>query len=178
MDQAGANSDSSVCVIDGTVTVIAASFLGALGAASSDNSHFETLDIIAPISGSAALQVSGANINSGDDTGVVKLSAANAYEGVITVTNADNNVVASAVHRILELNNLNALGNATLNLVATAVNPVSFSESVNSLCDGGTPQKDIIMKPQEALARIIEHREILHDEMLSLMRQIMRNLSA
>ncbi|MEK7768659.1 MAG: anthranilate phosphoribosyltransferase, partial [Pseudomonadota bacterium] len=30
------------------------------------------------------------------------------------------------------------------------------------------------MKPQEALARIIEHREIQHDEMLSLMRQIMR----
>jgi anthranilate phosphoribosyltransferase len=30
------------------------------------------------------------------------------------------------------------------------------------------------MKPQEALARIIEHREIFHDEMLSLMRQIMR----
>jgi anthranilate phosphoribosyltransferase len=30
------------------------------------------------------------------------------------------------------------------------------------------------MKPQEALAHIIEHREILHDEMLSLMRQIMR----
>lgn len=30
------------------------------------------------------------------------------------------------------------------------------------------------MQPQEALARIIEHREIFHDEMLSLMRQIMR----
>ena len=30
------------------------------------------------------------------------------------------------------------------------------------------------MKPQEALARIIEHREIFHDEMLSLMRQMMR----
>jgi anthranilate phosphoribosyltransferase len=29
------------------------------------------------------------------------------------------------------------------------------------------------MKPQEALARIIEHREIFHEEMLSLMRQIM-----
>ena len=28
------------------------------------------------------------------------------------------------------------------------------------------------MKPQEALTRVIEHREILHDEMLSLMRQI------
>ena len=30
------------------------------------------------------------------------------------------------------------------------------------------------MKPQEALARIIAHQEIQHDEMLSLMRQIMR----
>ena len=29
------------------------------------------------------------------------------------------------------------------------------------------------MKPQEALTRIIENREISHDEMLSLMRQIM-----
>lgn len=30
-----------------------------------------------------------------------------------------------------------------------------------------------VMKPQDALTRIIEHREIFHDEMLSLMRQIM-----
>ncbi len=30
------------------------------------------------------------------------------------------------------------------------------------------------MTPQEALARVIEHREIFHEEMLSLMRQIMR----
>jgi anthranilate phosphoribosyltransferase len=29
------------------------------------------------------------------------------------------------------------------------------------------------MKPQEALSRVIEHREIFHEEMLSLMRQIM-----
>ncbi|MBK8580029.1 MAG: anthranilate phosphoribosyltransferase [Candidatus Accumulibacter sp.] len=29
------------------------------------------------------------------------------------------------------------------------------------------------MKPQDALARVIEHREIFHDEMISLMRQIM-----
>ena len=28
--------------------------------------------------------------------------------------------------------------------------------------------------PQEALTRCIEHREIFHDEMLKLMRQIMR----
>ncbi|HET8608857.1 MAG TPA: anthranilate phosphoribosyltransferase, partial [Burkholderiales bacterium] len=30
------------------------------------------------------------------------------------------------------------------------------------------------MTPQEALARVIEHREIFHNEMLELMRQIMR----
>mgnify|MGYP001792689471 CR=1 FL=1 len=29
------------------------------------------------------------------------------------------------------------------------------------------------MTPQDALVRIIEHREIFHDEMLTLMRQIM-----
>ena len=29
------------------------------------------------------------------------------------------------------------------------------------------------MKPQDALLRVIEHREIFHDEMISLMRQIM-----
>ena len=29
------------------------------------------------------------------------------------------------------------------------------------------------MNPQDALTRVIEHREIVHDEMLSLMRQIM-----
>jgi anthranilate phosphoribosyltransferase len=29
------------------------------------------------------------------------------------------------------------------------------------------------MNPQEALTRIIEHREIFHDEMLPLMRQIL-----
>ena len=29
------------------------------------------------------------------------------------------------------------------------------------------------MTPQDALQRVIEHREIFHDEMLDLMRQIM-----
>lgn len=133
MDQAGASSDASVCVIGGTVTVTAASFLGALGAGSSDSANFETLHIIAPISGSAALQVSGgANVNGGGDTGVVRLSAANPYSGTITVTNANNNIVASAVHRVLQLNHLHALSNATLNLVATAINPVSFAAAVNT----------------------------------------------
>ncbi|MBW8864166.1 MAG: autotransporter-associated beta strand repeat-containing protein [Verrucomicrobia bacterium] len=132
MDQAGANSDSSVCVIDGSVAVNAASFIGAFGATAGGSSSFETLNIIVPISGSAALQVSGANVNAGADTGVVKLSAANPYGGIITVTNANGDVVASAVNRILQLNSLNALSNATLNLVATAVNPVSFASAANT----------------------------------------------
>jgi autotransporter-associated beta strand protein len=131
MDQAGANSDSSTCVIGGTVSVNAASFLGAFGATGSGSANFETLNIIAPISGGGALQVSGANVNSGADTGVVIFSAANPYFGVVTVTNANNNVVASSVNRILQLDNLNALSNATLNLAATAVNPVSFLNTVD-----------------------------------------------
>jgi len=31
-----------------------------------------------------------------------------------------------------------------------------------------------MITPQQALARLVEQREIFHDEMLSLMRQIMR----
>jgi len=34
--------------------------------------------------------------------------------------------------------------------------------------------RDIMITPQEALRRTIEHREIFHDEMVALMRQIMR----
>ena len=33
---------------------------------------------------------------------------------------------------------------------------------------------DMPLTPQEALQRTIEHREIFHDEMVDLMRQIMR----
>ena len=36
-----------------------------------------------------------------------------------------------------------------------------------------TTTPEVSMTPQAALTRIIEHREIFHEEMLSLMRQIM-----
>lgn len=132
VDQAGANSDNSVLTIAGNVTVNAASFLGALGATANNNSKFETLEFTAPISGSAALQVSGPGINNNQDTGLVKLSAPNPYAGTITVSNGANNVIASAANRILQLNDLNALSNATLNLDASQANPVSFASGVNS----------------------------------------------
>ncbi|MEO7051607.1 MAG: anthranilate phosphoribosyltransferase, partial [Rhodanobacter sp.] len=37
----------------------------------------------------------------------------------------------------------------------------------------GNDDRAITITPQEALQRIIEHREIFHDEMIALMRQIM-----
>ncbi|MFX4918161.1 hypothetical protein ABTB83_19615, partial [Acinetobacter baumannii] len=36
------------------------------------------------------------------------------------------------------------------------------------------PEPLMTITPQDALARTIEHREIFHDEMVGLMRQIMR----
>lgn len=132
LDQAGANSDTSVLTVTGSVTVNAASGLGALGGTANGSATFETLNIIAPISGSAALQISGPALNNSQDTGVVAFGGANPYGGTITVSNGANAVIASAVNRVLQLNNLNALSNATLNLVSAVANPVSFNSGANT----------------------------------------------
>jgi autotransporter-associated beta strand protein len=131
-DQAGANSDTAKLIVAGNINVIGPSLIGALGATANGSSSFETLELTAPVSGSAPLEVSGAAINAGGDTGFVKLSAANPYGGTITVSNGVNNIIASAVNRILQLNNLNALSNATLNLSAFQASPVSFAAAANS----------------------------------------------
>lgn len=131
-DQAGANSDNAKLIVAGNVSVTAASLLGALGGTANGSSRFETLEFVAPISGSGDLQVSGPNINAGGDTGVVKLSAANPYSGTITVSNGNGNIIASSVNRILQLNSLNALSNATLNLNSGQASPVSFASGVNT----------------------------------------------
>jgi autotransporter-associated beta strand protein len=132
LEQAGASSDNSVLTVAGKVTVTAPSILGALGGTANGSSRFETLEFTAPISGSAGLQVSGPVINSGADTGLVKLSAPNPYSGTITVSAAGGNIIASSVNRILQLNHLNALGNATLNLDSAQASPVSFASGVNT----------------------------------------------
>lgn len=131
-DQAGANSDNSVLIVAGNVTVNANSFLGALGGTANGSARFETLEFVAPISGAANLQVSGPSINGGGATGVVKLSNANPYGGTITVSNGNNNIIASTANRILQLNHLNALSNATLNLDSSQASPVSFAAGVNA----------------------------------------------
>jgi len=131
-EQAGANSDTAVLTVAGSVTVNATSGLGALGSASNGSANFETIDFTAPISGSAGLLVSGPSLNGNQDTGVVRLSAANPYSGTISVSNGANNTIASSVNRILQLNHLNALSNATLNLVSLQSNPVSFRASANT----------------------------------------------
>ncbi|HEX7655202.1 MAG TPA: autotransporter-associated beta strand repeat-containing protein, partial [Verrucomicrobiae bacterium] len=131
-DQAGANSDSSLLVITGNVSVVTASLIGALGGTANGSASFETMDFTAPISGTAALQVSGPSLNAGGDTGLIRLSAANPYGGTISVSNGVNNIIASSVNRALQLNNLNALSNATLNLDASQASPVSFASAVNT----------------------------------------------
>jgi autotransporter-associated beta strand protein len=131
-DQAGANSDTPKLIVAGNVTVNAASILGALGSTANNSASFETIEFTAPISGAGALQVSGPIINAGADTGVIKFSAPNPYSGTITVSNGTSNIIASSVNRILQLNNLNALSNATLNLDAAQASPVSFASAVNT----------------------------------------------
>jgi len=126
--QADVNNDSSILVVAGNVNVLTASTVAAIGATSSGG-VFNTLEFTAPISGSAALQVSGSSINSGDDTGVVKLSAANSYSGTITVS---NKLIASTVNRLLQLNHLDAAKFAVLNLSSVLPNPVSFTSEANT----------------------------------------------
>ena len=128
-EQATAASDNHILTWAGNINVIAPSGLGALGGLANGSASFETLDITAAIRGSAALQLGGPSLNAGADSGVVELSAANSYGGTLTVSGG---VIASAVNRLLQLNNLNALSNATLNLNSTVANPVAFVAGVNT----------------------------------------------
>jgi len=129
--QAQAANDTAVLNLFGSVNVNVASPLGALGATANDNVNFETLDIQSTISGAGSLTVAG-TANGGANTGVVKLSAANPYSGTITVAQPGINVIASTTNRLLQLNHLDALANATLTLNTTAQNGISFASAANT----------------------------------------------
>ncbi|KAJ9465321.1 hypothetical protein DIPPA_10301 [Diplonema papillatum] len=106
----------------GHITVISES---SFGASSSD-----TLEIMAPISGSAPLNISGPYINSGGDTGSVILSAANpAYTGTMTLC---ANTPANSGNGLLRLNHRDALAEATLNTISSTIVAQSFSRAANT----------------------------------------------
>lgn len=130
VDFATTSSDTNVSTLAGGISVNAASFLGALGAAGNGSASFETFDIQAAISGTAGLTVGGSS-NNGTNTGLVKLSTANSFSGTISVATPSSGFVASSTNRLLQLNHLNALQAATLNLTSVA-NGISFSSAVNT----------------------------------------------
>jgi fibronectin-binding autotransporter adhesin len=129
LDQASGDVAGAVMTVQGNVTVAASSFIGALASPTAGSPNFETLEIAGPISGSAALRVAG-TANASADRGVVKLSAANPYTGTISVEQPT--VITSTVDRLLQLNHLDALQNATLSLLTTTENGMSFASAVNT----------------------------------------------
>jgi len=135
LEQVTENFDNFMSTWDGNIIVEAPSGLGAIGGMSNDNKKFEVLNITAQISGSAPLMVSGLTLNHGEDTGVVRLSAANPYNGNLTVSCGvinNKDVIASEENRILQLNHLDALMEATLTLNSRQPNPVSFAANANT----------------------------------------------
>jgi len=127
-EQAGTTTDNATLILAGNISVNAASGIGAQGSLI-NNTNFETLNITAVISGSAALTIGGSTVNGNQDSGVVQLSAANTYSGTIQVS---NNVIASTANRLLQLNNLDAVRFATLNLAGSQANVMSFASGANT----------------------------------------------
>ncbi len=129
LEQAGNPNPDVVLTVQGAITVTAPSVLGALGADLANDANFETLDIVATISGSEPLQVAGTANNSAN-RGVVKLSAANPYSGIISIQQPG--LITSATHRLLQLNHPDALRHATLSLSTTSPNGLSFAAAANT----------------------------------------------
>jgi autotransporter-associated beta strand protein len=114
------------------------SFIGATG--KGNGSAAETLDFQSTIGGSGNINIGGTG-DSGDLSGTVKLDAANTISGTVSVLvppgNGDGDGgIGNTTYGLLDLNNLNALQNATLALGASfgSTNTTSF----NSLANTGT----------------------------------------
>ena len=103
----------------GGITVQAASSIGAYST--------DTLEIRSVMSGSAPLRIPPGD-QASVDTGVVKLSAANPFNGTVTV--ADE--IPHSAQGLLQLNHLDALASATLNNINGTSYGVSFSASANT----------------------------------------------
>lgn len=133
----------NILEISGTVTANASTttYLGAIGAG--NGSTYEILDMQSAIGGSGNLIIGGAGAVTSDDvgqlSGVVQLDAANTISGTVSVVIPDGNGgasstgIASSTLGLLNLNNLNALQNATLAVASYGTtNPVSFASAANT----------------------------------------------
>lgn len=129
MDQAHSAIPGATLNVEGNVTVAASSFVGALSGPVVGSNTVEVLNFIAPISGSVTLHVAGTGNASGNG-GVVRLSGANPFTGTVSVEQPAR--ITSLTDRLLQLNHLDALQNATLNLVTTTEDPMSFTSAANT----------------------------------------------
>jgi autotransporter-associated beta strand protein len=113
-------------------------FIGATGKGNGSNA--EKLDFQSTIGGSGNIIVGGTGDNS-DLSGIVQLDAANTISGTVSVivpivgTDGDQGV-GNSTYGLLNLNNLNALQNATLAL-GDSFGPTNTT-SFNSLANSGT----------------------------------------
>ncbi len=113
------------------------SFLGATG--KGDGSNAEKLDFQSTIGGSGNITIGGTG-NGGDNSGIVQFDAANTISGTVSVivptrtpTDGDQGV-GNTTYGLLNLNNLNALQNATLALGDSfgTTNTTSFNSAANT----------------------------------------------
>lgn len=129
--QANNSTSNSYLGVSGKITVNTgtSTFIGAAGALTGTGNS-DTLEIFATVTGDGSLTVAG-NTNASDNCGITRITSANPdYTGTITISQPDN--ISSLTHRLLQLNNLNALQKATLTLGTNAAHPLSFASAVNT----------------------------------------------
>ncbi|RYD43021.1 MAG: hypothetical protein EOP85_10615, partial [Verrucomicrobiaceae bacterium] len=129
LNQANTSTTAFTLNVGGKISVTAASSMGAAGSGTA-NTTSENLNIDAVISGSGDLTIAG-NLNGNGNTGITRFNAANPdYTGTVIV--AQPSVISSLTHRLLQLGNVNSLQKATLSIVTTGPNPVSFNQNANT----------------------------------------------
>ncbi|RYD47566.1 MAG: hypothetical protein EOP85_05220, partial [Verrucomicrobiaceae bacterium] len=127
IDQAGGGT-STTMVLTGTVLSKAPAFVGSLG---TTTTNCETLDFAAPISGESVINIGGTG-NGGANRGVVRMSAANPFTGTVNAIQPTGGAIAHATNRLFQLAHVDALQYATLNILISEDNGISFAATANT----------------------------------------------